>query len=264
MPPRLSAVLITRNEESRIEACLRALGFADEKIVVDAMSSDATVRLAERCGARVFRREFDQFAAQKNFAVAQASGDWVLSVDADETVTPELALEIRAAVGSASGDAGYYLRRTNFIFGRRMRFGACAGDKQLRLFRRGAGEFFGEVHERVRLTGRAGALKSELLHHSTATIGDYLRRLESYTLLEARMLHRQGRRPTAAHLFLKPAAEFLYYYFGRLGLLDGCPGFQYQILSSVYTYLKYARTAELFSNTAVNTTIHTKKEGTHG
>lgn len=247
MKPALSVVLITLNEASKIEECLRSVAFAQERIVVDAGSSDGTKTMAEKCGAKVYERAFDDFSSQKNFGIEKATGDWLLLIDADERVTAALQEEIKTAISASDSLDGYFLRRSNVIFGRRMRFGAGWNDRQLRLLRRGKGKFSGAVHERVEVTGRVGLLRGELVHYTTQTIEDYLKRLNLYTELEARICYQKNRRPTHFHLFVKPIAEFLYYYVGRFGFLDGYEGLQFQILSAFYTYVKYARALELFS-----------------
>lgn len=243
MPTKLSAVLITRNEERKLGDCLRSVSFADEIIIVDSGSSDATPQIAARHGAQFSFRMFDQFSAQKNAAIDRASGEWVLSIDADERVTPELAEEI-AQILKQPLHQGYWIRRDNFIFGSRMRHGAQAQDLQLRLFRKGKGSYEGSIHERVKLEGSAGLLQNPLEHHSTQNLEDYFRRFTLYTDLEAQKIVGKGIHPTAVHIVLKPIAEFFYFYFFRLGFLDGLAGLQYQILSSFYTSVKYMKALE--------------------
>ena len=243
---RLSAVVITLNEEKKLPECLASVAFADEIVVVDSLSTDATREVALRHGARFFTRPFDNFSNQKNFAMDHAQGDWILFLDADERVSLELQREISNLIAGQNVCDGYFLRRQNFIFGRKARFGNNAGDQQLRLVRKGSGRFCGLVHERVRLEGKVGALKAPLLHHTFQNMDDYFRRFYLYTRLEAEEIYRRGYRPTPYHLFLKPFVQFLYFYFLRLGFLDGLPGLRYQIHSCFYTYAKYAKALEWF------------------
>jgi glycosyltransferase involved in cell wall biosynthesis len=241
--PRLSAVLITRNEEKKLEECLRSVSFADEIIIVDSGSSDSTPQIAARFGAHFSFKNFENFAAQKNAAIQKASGEWVLSIDADERLSSELAAEIQQVLKTSEHN-GYWVRRENFIFGRHMRYGAQRDDLQLRLFRRDKAEFQGTVHERVELQGTCGQLTHSMQHHSTENLADYFRRFPLYTELEAQKIYSKGIKPSAVHILLKPIAEFIYFYFLRLGFLDGLAGLQYQILSSFYTSVKYMKALE--------------------
>ncbi|MFH1665268.1 MAG: glycosyltransferase family 2 protein, partial [Candidatus Omnitrophota bacterium] len=144
----ISAVIIVRNEVKNIEACVASVSWADEVVVVDSGSTDATRDLAMRSGAKVFEREFDDFAAQKNFGIEKAAGEWILFIDADERVSRPLAGEILRAV-AAGEHQGYYIPRTNIIFGREMKYGGHRGDKHLRLFRKDAARFEGIIHEKA-------------------------------------------------------------------------------------------------------------------
>ena len=167
-PPTLSVIVITKNEAAHIEACLKSVAFADESIVVDSGSSDATPTLAASMGARVVRTDdWPGFGAQKNRALALARGDWVLSIDADERVGDELAAEIRAVVqrNDSAGPTGYELNRLSSFCGQWMRHGDWYPDRVLRLFRRGAGRFSDDlVHERLLVDGHCARLNGELLH----------------------------------------------------------------------------------------------------
>lgn len=250
MPTKLSAALIAFNEEDKIEKCLRALSFVDEIIVVDSGSTDKTRSIAESCGARVSARAFDNFSYQKNEAIRQTTGDWILLVDADEIIPPALASEIRSVVESNPAENGFWIKRKNFIFGRALNHGANANDWQLRLIRKGRGTFSGTIHERVTLEGASAKLKSIMEHYTTQTLEDYFRRLFLYTSLEAGRMHAEGKKPTWFDVALKPALHFVYFYFFRLGFLDGFEGLQYAVLSSYYLSIKSMKALELFRNSA--------------
>ncbi|MBI3252147.1 MAG: glycosyltransferase family 2 protein [Candidatus Omnitrophica bacterium] len=236
----LSAVLITRNEEDKIGSCLKNLSFCDEIIVVDSGSTDGTVAGAERHGARVVVKPFVDFASQKNFAVAQARGEWILSVDADEIVTPALREEIRGCLERPSA-AAYSLVRRNFIFGKRLRFGGSGHDEPVRLFRKGRARFEGLVHETLRVDGAVGRLTAPLLHYSTADVRSFFRKLSLYAELEARSLVRgKAGMPLSSRGLWKPVGRFSQRYFIWGGFLDGAPGFIFAVLSGYYEFVREA------------------------
>jgi glycosyltransferase involved in cell wall biosynthesis len=247
---RLSLAVITRNEEKRLADCLRSVPFADEIVVVDSESTDRTRELAAELGAKVSVHPFADFASQKNLAIERAGGEWVLLLDADERLSAPLQQEIKEAVVRAGGPDGYFLRRHNHLFGGFMRFGANGDDWQLRLLRRGRGRFEGIVHERIALRGEAGRLKSPLLHYSSQSTGEYMAKFRQYSALEAERLWKEGKRPTPYQLWLKPMLEFVYFYFIKLGFLDGFRGLKYQALSTRYLYSKYRQADRLFRERA--------------
>lgn len=236
----LSAVIITKNEEKNIRRCLGSVAFCDERIVVDSGSADATAAIAESLGAKVIRRDFEGFAAQKNFAVSCASGEWILSVDADETVSSALAEEIRMRVSADAPARAYRVhRRTNF-FGRDFRFSGLQKDAPVRLFRKDAAVFVNPVHEIVEVRGKTGDLRQRLEHRSFQTIGEYWQKLQLYTSIEAAQGARE-RSLRGRDLWLKPPARFwLLYVWGR-GFLDGFEGFLYAVLSSYYEFILWIK-----------------------
>jgi len=243
MTPRLSAVVITRNESVRIDDCLRSARLiADEIVVVDSGSSDDTVVRARKLADKVLARPFDDYASQKNFAVAQASGDWILSLDADERVTPALAAEIRAVIerGGALADV-YRIRRRSKIFGRVFRFTGTQDDRPARLFRRGCARFEGIIHETLRTEGATADLRRVLTHDTYADTKDYMTRLNRYTSMEAERFVAERRTPVRGGLCLRPPAMFLKLYLYKLGFLDGLEGFTFSYLSAYYVFLKHAK-----------------------
>lgn len=241
----ISVVLIVTNEENRIESCLRNLSWADEIVVVDGGSRDRTVEIAKLFTPNVFQREFDHFSNQKNYGVDQASGEWILSLDADERLTPELRDSILEVVRKETVWDGFYLMRTNFLFGRPLRFAGQRQEKILRLFRKGKGRFVQPIHEKVVLQEKVGELQGELIHESSPTVSEYLKKLRLYTDFEAQWMAEQGVTPTLFDLSLKPFLRFFYGYFLRLGFLDGYEGFLYHSLSSFYSFFKYVRLKEM-------------------
>ena len=195
----LSVVIITMNEEANLARTLQSVAWADEIVVVDSGSTDRTREIAESFHAKFFVEEWKGFAAQKNFALEKASGDWVLSLDADEEVEPALADEIRSTLAANPSAAGFWIPRKNFFLGRWIRHGGFYPDPKLRLFRRGAGQFEDRlVHEDVQVSGPTAKLKNHLLHHAYPTLESYLEHMNRYSSLGAEMA--VARRPARLQL----------------------------------------------------------------
>jgi glycosyltransferase involved in cell wall biosynthesis len=245
--PRLSVVIVTRDEEERIRPCLESVAWADEVIVVDAESQDKTATIARELTDHVVVRPWPGYAAQKNFAVGLARGTWVLSLDADETVSPALRAEIEALVKDAGARDGYEVPRRNIFWGRWIRHGGLYPDWQLRLFRRGRGRF-GEraVHESVRVEGAVGRLAGHLEHRSYRDVADFLARADRYSTLAAEDWIAQGRRVRAADFVLRPLGRFLGMYVVGRGFLDGWRGF---LLAALYAYYVLIRSAKVWERT---------------
>lgn len=241
----LSLVVIAKDEERDLPGCLEsARALADEIVVVDAGSSDKTAELARSAGARVLRREFTTFAEQKQFALDSCRGDWILNLDADERLTPELQRAIRGALQNPRAD-GYNLGYAVVFMGRRLRHGGLNGERHLRLFRRGAGRFVGgRLHEGVALEGRQADLPGFVLHQPYSDLSEYLRKLDRYTTLAAEKSFQSGRRFHPLHHLLLPA-EFLKRYLLQLGFLDGTAGLAWCALSAFYSWLKALKLREL-------------------
>ncbi|MBL8022712.1 MAG: glycosyltransferase family 2 protein [Elusimicrobia bacterium] len=243
--PHLSAILIVRNEERDLPGCLESLrGVADEIVVVDSGSTDRTVSIAQEFGARVIHRDFAGFGPQKQFALEQATGEWVLNMDADERLSPALQDEIKSVLAGEPAVHGYHLRFQNVFLGRRLRFGGLWGERHLRLFRRDKGHYVGkEIHEGISVVPPLGKLRSRILHESYRNFSEYLDKCNRYSGLIARDKFRQGRRFTLwTHARLP--WEFVIRYVVKLGFLDGNAGFIYAVLSSYYTWLKLVRVME--------------------
>lgn len=234
---KLSAVVITLNEEKRIERCLRSLAFADEIVVVDSGSTDRTRDIARGLGAKVFERRFDDFSSQKNFAVSCASGEWIFSVDADETVSPVLAAEVRKRMDE-SAFAAYAVQRRTRLFGREFRYSGLQEDKPIRLFLKSKARFKNAVHEVVEVDGKTGLLKETLAHESFQTVGEHWRRLQHYTDLESLQ---GGCAPGRMRMLVRPVGRFLSLYIGRQGFRDGREGFVYAVLSGYYEFVRWAK-----------------------
>lgn len=243
---KLSAVLITLDEEQRLPAALDSVAFCDEVLVVDAGSRDRTRELAEARGARVLvNAPWPGWVPQRRLAVAAARHDWVLAIDADERVTPALRDEIEALRRGGLSGAGYRLPRVAFYLGRFIRATDWYPDPQLRLFdRRQAGWEGGLVHESVTARGPVGRLRGELEHHPYADVSAHLRRIDRYTSLWAEQAARDGRQARLADLALAPPWAFFRNYVLKGGFLLGRAGLTVSALNAYYTLVKLAKLAE--------------------
>ena len=241
----LSAVLITRNAASVLEPCLESLAFADEIVVVDSGSSDGTAEIAKRFGARLVQKEWLGFGRQKQYAVDQARHDWVLCLDADETVSPQLAASIQAALAEPVSPV-YRMPRRNRFLGRWLSHGEGYPDWSPRLFNRMNARWSDDlVHEKVLYAVTPGTLQGDLMHDSSDDLTAYLDRQNRYTTLAARQAYELGRSGGFFHLLLSPVVRFFKFYVFRLGFLDGMPGLLHISIGCINSYLKYAKLIEL-------------------
>jgi len=239
--PQLSAIVITRDEAANIGACLDSLAFCDERIVVDCGSTDATVEIANGKGARVVFHEWRGYGPQKNYALSLAAGAWVLSVDADERVTSELAAAIRAAVAAADADAWEFPRLSSFC-GRQMRHSGWYPDHVLRLFRRGKARFDDAVvHERVICTGPVKRLRPPLIHHPVHKLEDALSRMDRYSTASAQALLASRRKVSFLTGIGHGLFSFLRTYVLRAGFLDGAEGFLLAVANAEGSYYRYMK-----------------------
>ncbi len=239
--PRLSAFVITRDEAEDIGACLASLGgVADEVVVLDSGSTDATLEIARAAGARVATRAFDDYGRQKQAALDMTAGEWVLSIDADERLTPELAEEIRRVVAAPDAD-GYWIRRTLTYLGRDLRFGGTERDWVLRLARRSAARFTPvPVHERLEVQGTTRRLAAPMRHLKYRNLSEHLATIDRYTNAIADVKRSRGKRFRAWHLGRIPLELFVRLVL-RLGILDGRAGVIHAAMASYYGFLKYAK-----------------------
>lgn len=240
----VSVVIVTKDEEINIEDALKSVADAQEIIVVDSFSADRTVELCRKYTDKVFQHEWDGFARQKQRAVNYAKGPWVLILDSDERVTPELKTELVDAV-SSTDCSGFYMPRENYFIGKRIRYSGWWPDNTLRLFLKDKGHLeLREVHEKVVVEGKTGYLKNPLKHYSYRSISDFTKRMENYSTLAAKEIRKKSGRAGLFSLTIKPLSTFLKMYLLRLGLLDGSRGLMLAVLYSYYTFLKYAKTRE--------------------
>jgi glycosyltransferase involved in cell wall biosynthesis len=245
---RLSVCIITRDEEDRIGDCLASLeGVADEVVVVDSGSTDRTRALAAERGAKVIEHEWPGHVQQKNHAVARASHEWVLCIDADERLSPELARAIERLRSAGPGEVrGFYLNRHTRYLGRWIDHGGWYPEWRLRLFDRGAGGWTGvNPHDRVEVQGPTARLDGDLFHHTYRSVSDHLRTIDNFTTIAARERRRAGRRFSVTMMLVGPAWRFLRMYVLRRGFLDGLPGLVLALMAGYYVFLKHVKLLEL-------------------
>ena len=243
---KVSATIITLNEAAHIGAAIDSVAWADEVIVVDALSTDGTADIARARGATVVCRAWPGYVAQKNHAASLAAHDWIFSLDADERVTPALADEIRMVLAQEPPLRGYRMPRVTFYLGRWIRTTDFYPDFQTRLYDRRAARFEGRyVHESVTVDGGAGRLTHEIQHYSFRDLSDHLDRIDHYSTLSARQMLERGRRSGPFHLLMHPPAAFLRNYILRRGMLDGTPGLLISLVNSYAVFLKFAKLWEM-------------------
>jgi glycosyltransferase involved in cell wall biosynthesis len=241
----LTVAIITLNAGAQIGPCLASVDFADEILLVDSGSTDGTIEIATRAGARIETKEWLGFGRQKAYAVSIARNDWVLCLDADERLTGELARSMRTALANPRYRA-YRMARRNRFLGRWLAHGEGYPDWSLRLFHRAhAGWSSDEVHEAVLTTVDVGQLDGDLLHDSAEDVATYIGKQNRYSTLQARMLFAQGVRASYWRLLASPLVRFFKFYVMRMGFLDGGPGFAHIVIGCGNTFHKYLKLIEL-------------------
>lgn len=230
--PTITAALIALDEEHQLADLLPALDWVDEIVLVDGGSRDGTAAVAEQFGCRVAVRTFDTFARQRNHALQLATSDWVLSIDADERPTPPMVEELRRRIAEDRKSA-FRVPIRSWIFGHPMRFSGTQDDRPVRLFRRGAACWQGEVHERLHVEGPVGRLHHGLIHRTTPSLASFLAKMHRYTRLEAEARLAAGRAPRWADRWIAPPRECLRRLIYKQGFLDGRPGWAFCALSGL-------------------------------
>ncbi len=243
----LSITIITKNEEQNIARCLKSIQWADEIIVVDAMSTDATVELCKKFNAKVVQRKWEGFAKQKMFALSQAKNEWVLSLDADEEITEELKIEIESILSSNTDIAGYEIPRKSFFLGKWMKHGGWYPVHQLRLFKKSVTTMnVRPVHEGFEVQGKIARLTNAFNHYTYHSLHQYLEKMNDYTSLEVvnKLSARPNKKIQWYNFLLNPSAVFVRMFFSLQGFRDGFHGFLLAMYSSLYTLLVYAKSWE--------------------
>lgn len=247
MRETISCAIVVFNEEGNIGECLEAAKWMDEIVVVDAYSTDRTREICGQYTPRIYERPWRGFGEQKNFAISQATADWVFILDADERISSELRGEIEDVLASRkeNGPVAYYVPRRNFYYGRWVKRAGCYPDYQLRLFRRGIGRLDDqEPHNKFVFEGRAEYLATPLDHYTERTIDDHFRKFRNFTSLAAEQRWKSKKTVHWADLTVRPAATFYKYYVTRRGFRDGMHGLLVSAFASMYTFVKYAKVWE--------------------
>lgn len=240
----ISAVVLTKNEENNIRGCLTSLVWADEIVVIDDYSTDKTPTVAQKIGAKVYKRHLNgDFATQRNFGLKMAKGDWILFIDADERVTEALASEIKMQISKSKNDkvVGFFLKRKDFLWGRGLRYGETAKVRLLKLAKKKAGKWVRSVHETWQVGGKHKELKNPLLHYPHQTISEFLENINFFSTLHAQILFKEGIKTNLFQIIAYPIGKFLQNYIWRLGFLDGIPGLIIALMMSFHSFLARAK-----------------------
>ena len=239
----ISAIVITKNEENNIKECLEVLNWTDEVIVIDSLSIDKTRQIAQKMGAKVFSCSKQGFDARRNMGAQKASGDWLLYVDADERVTPELRAEITQKTKSLDSISGFQIPRLNVFFGRKMRHGGWYPDYQTRLIRKNSLSYwFGKIHESPKINGQIGFLKNHFIHNTHRSIAEGFEKSRAWTQMEAELFYKAGHPPVLIyHLVKAPLFEFCGRIFWKRGFMDGSVGWLEGLIQAYNKFLVYAQ-----------------------
>lgn len=240
---KLSVIIPVFNEAHTIEAAIRSISFADEIIIVDSYSTDDTLAVAKKFPVKVLQREFDYPASQKNWAIPQATHDWILLLDADERVTPELQKEIKETLKNSPQDiAGFWIYRTNHFMGKHIKYSGLQNDKVIRLFKKADCRYENKmVHEEIKTDGKIGFLKNKISHNTYQSLDDYITKLNRYAYWQAIDYDKKTGKITAFHLLVKPPWRFFKHFIIQQGYRDGVVGFTISFLAGYATALRYIK-----------------------
>ncbi len=235
----ISAVILTKNEEKNITACLESLSWCDEIVVIDDNSTDKTVDIAKKKGVRVYVHALENnFSEQRNFGLEKATGDWVLFVDADERISSALWYEIMANTNTPlDGYSGFYLKRQDSMWGKVLQHGETSNVKLLRLAKKDAGSWEGKVHEAWKVQGKKLTLKNPLMHYPHQSVNEFLQEINYYTDLRAEELYNKKIKTSWWSIILFPKVKFVSNYVIKLGFLDGLPGLVFALMMSFHSFL---------------------------
>lgn len=237
----ISAAVLTKNEERNIVECLESLKWCDEIIVIDDYSEDNTIKIAQKIGAKVFKHSLnDDFSKLRNFGLEKAKGDWILFVDADERISEDLKDEISYLIsfgGRRKQLNGYFIKRTDFMWGKELKYGETGNIKLLRLAKKGKGMWEGMVHETWKVKGKIGQLKNPLMHYPHRSIDEFLKEINFYTSIKVKELYGQNVHASWFSIIAYPLGKFLLNYFIKKGLLDGIPGLIVAIMMSLHSFI---------------------------
>jgi len=241
---KLTAIVLTLNEEQNIVDCLASLTWADERVVFDSYSTDGTPDLARQAGAQVVQHRFENYAQQRNAAIDRVEADWIFFVDADERATPDVADEVRQVIAERP-EVGWSVPRYNYIFGRLTLGSGWYPDYQFRLFRRGCARWRRPVHEEAVVDGPVGFLEHPIIHYNYDDLADFIARQNRYNQFDADILHQQGVRPRFYTPYTQAARQFWWRFVALRGVRDGWHGLRLGLLMAYYEMRKYHRLAQL-------------------
>ena len=238
---KITAIIPALNEESHIEAAIKTVSFADEIIVIDSYSTDDTVLLAKEHKVKIIKRKFDDFSSQKNFAIDQAKHPWIYILDADERVTPQVKKEILEAVKKPKGNVGFYVRRSFYFAGKKIKYSGWQRDKVVRLFLKEFCKYQGIVHETIKTDGEIGFFKGKIDHFGYKNYNHFISKIHQYAELKARDLHAKGRTVHAFHLIVKPIYRVFSHFILKRGFLDGYTGLILSITQGYAVLTRYIK-----------------------
>lgn len=232
---KITAIILTKNEEENIKDCIKSLQFTDEIIVIDDNSIDQTTEIAGKLGCKVYTRNLNKdYAAQRNFGLSKAKNQWVLFIDADEVVSSDLADEISSSI-SKSNFKSFFIKRQDYFIGRKLRFGETANLKLLRLGKRGSGKWSRPVHEVWDIKGETKELKEKLIHHPHPTISEFIDGINQYTDIESQYRNGKGQKASIWQTIFFPIGKFIKNYIFLFGFLDGFQGFIMAFMMSLHS-----------------------------
>ncbi len=233
----ISAVVLTKNEEKNIAKCIESLVFCSEIIVIDDNSTDKTVEIAKKLGAKMYRNSLENnFAYQRNFGLSKAASEWTFFVDADEQISQKLQEEIQEKIASTSSN-GFYFKRVDTMWNRKFHHGEVGDVRLLRLGRKGKGKWIGKVHEAWAVRGKTETLRNPIIHFPHQTLSEFLSEINFYTDIRSKELYDLQVQSSFFSVLFHPGGKFLHNYFFRLGILDGMPGLVFAICMSFHSFL---------------------------
>ena len=238
---KITAIIPTLNEEIHIEQAIKSVYFADEIIVIDSYSTDNTVALAEKHNVKIIKRKFDDFSSQKNFAIDKAKNPWIYILDADERVTTEVRTEILEAVQNPKDKVGFFVRRSFFFAGKKIKYSGWQRDKVIRLFLKEKCKYKGIVHETINADGELGFFKSKIEHYGYKNYNHFISKIHQYGELKAKELHKKGKTVNAFHILIKPPFRVFSHFVLKRGFLDGYTGLILSITQGYAVLTRYIK-----------------------
>jgi len=238
----ISGVILAKNEESHIEKCIKSLDFCDEVIVIDDNSTDKTLEKAKGSGAVIFSHSLNNdFSAQRNYGLEKAKGDWVIFIDADEVVSDDLKKEIKETVNVNTDYSGYYIKREDCLWEKKLKHGETGKTILLRLAKKGLGNWRRIVHEKWDVSGKVGKLKNPILHYPHQNLEDFITHIEEFSTLHATANYSEGKKTSLSKIFFYPLLKFIKNYLFLFGFSDGVCGMVHALLMSFHSYLSWSK-----------------------